>query len=458
MVNSFIFKKLQKVSCIFLVLLGASLAVPSTSSQQAETDVRRDPTVAAIEQVMPSVVNVATATVVEYHDAFEDFMRQFFGYNRAPERQERLNSIGSGVIIDKEGYILTNVHVIRRASRIQVKLWDGREYEADRIGEAPFSDVALLKLRAKPGETFKAVKFAPDDDLLLGETVLAVGNPFGLGGSVTKGILSSKTRRPTGLNEPLNVDDWLQTDAAINPGNSGGALINLRGELIGLNVAMYAEAHGIGFAIPMKQVSQALAKVLSPEATDSLWFGAQLRGNLNALAIATVQPGSPAEKAGLRTGDKLLELNGTPLSNLIQFNRLLSEAPDHKAALLVERGTERPTLRIQLVSFDEMVRQKLGLSLLELNSQAAARLGVRAGKGLFIETVEKNSPAETAELKPGYFLTNIDGKETDDLQTIADVLAHKKKDDSAHLTVVAPRRLGGSFVEFRQGTADIKVR
>jgi serine protease Do len=318
MVNSFILKKLQKVSCIFLALLGASLAVPSTSSQQAETDVRRDPTVAAIERVMPSVVNVATATVVEYHDAFEDFMRQFFGYNRAPERQERLNSIGSGVIIDKEGYILTNVHVIRRASRIQVKLWDGREYEADRIGEAPFSDVALLKLRAKPGETFKAVKFAADDDLLLGETVLAVGNPFGLGGSVTKGILSSKTRRPTGVNEPLNVDDWLQTDAAINPGNSGGALINLRGELIGLNVAMYAEAHGIGFAIPMKQVSQALAKVLSPEATDSLWFGTQLKGNLNALAIATVQPGGPAEKAGLRTGDKLLELNGTPLSNLIQ--------------------------------------------------------------------------------------------------------------------------------------------
>ena len=186
MLNSFLSQKLQKACCGMLVLLGTSLAVPSTSSQSAETDVRRDATVDAIDQAMPSVVNIATATVVEYHDAFEDFMRQFFGYNRAPQRQERLNSIGSGVIIDKEGYILTNVHVIRRASRIQVKLWDGREYEADRIGEAPFSDVALLKLRSKPGETLRAVKFAADDDLLLGETVIALGNPFGLGGSVTK--------------------------------------------------------------------------------------------------------------------------------------------------------------------------------------------------------------------------------------------------------------------------------
>src|SRR6266567_1434819 len=195
-----------------------------------ESDIRRDAAVTAIEQVMPSVVNIATETVIEYHDWYDALLREFYGWRTAP-RQQKSISLGSGVIIDEEGYVLTNFHVVHRASRIQVKLWDGREYDADPVVETEGSDVALLKLRAKPNEKFKAIKLAPDDDLLLGETVLALGNPYGLGGSVSRGILSSKTRRPPMENEPLDVLDWLQTDAAINPGNSGGPLVNLRGEL-----------------------------------------------------------------------------------------------------------------------------------------------------------------------------------------------------------------------------------
>jgi serine protease Do len=454
--------KLRLKQCeVGLALLLAMMLVPSGISTLApEHDVRRDATVNAIEQVMPSVVNIATATVVEYHDAAEDFFRQFFGFDRPRQRREQINSIGSGVIIDKEGYILTNVHVTRRATRIQVKLQDGREYEAERIGEAPNTDVALLKLHAKSGETFKAIRFAADDDLLLGETVIALGNPFGLGGTVTKGILSSKTRRPPTGNEPLNVEDWLQTDAAINPGNSGGPLINLKGELIGLNVAVYAEGHGIGFAIPMKQVSEALAKVLSPEATDSLWFGAQLKVSSGPLTVALVQPGSPAERSGLKAGDRIFDVNGTSINSMLQFNRLLKETPEHKVVLGVKPNNEQgsKTVSVRLVTFDEMVRQRLGLSLLELNSEAAARLGVRAGKGLFVEAVEKNSPAERGEVKPGYFLTEIDGKQTDDLMGVVNALAVKAKGESVHLSVVAPHRIGASFVEFRQGTVDLKLR
>src|SRR6476660_7406985 len=194
------------------ILLG--LLAFSLPALAAEPDIRRDATVAAVERVMPCVVNIATATVVEYQDFYQSLFHEFFGGNAGPRRQQAEYSIGSGVIIDEDGYVLTNLHVVRRATRIQVKLWDGREYEADRIVATENSDVALLKIRCKPGEKFKAVNFAADDDLLLGETVLALGNPFGLGGSVTKGILSSKSRRPATENEPLDVMDWLQTDAA----------------------------------------------------------------------------------------------------------------------------------------------------------------------------------------------------------------------------------------------------
>jgi S1-C subfamily serine protease len=217
----------------------SALIIPRAQAATApEMDIRRDATVAAVQEVMPSVVNIATETLVEYEDFYQRIFREFFGRsNIAPQRQ-RLLSVGSGVIIDEDGYVLTNLHVVPRANRSQVKFWYGSEYDAIPIVATEHSDVALIKISAKPGEKFKAIKFGLPDDLLLGETVLALGNPFGLGGSVTKGILSSKSRRPPSGDEPLDVKDWLQTDAAINPGNSGGPLINLRGELIGLSVAV----------------------------------------------------------------------------------------------------------------------------------------------------------------------------------------------------------------------------
>jgi len=174
-------------------------------------------------------------------------------------------SAGSGVIIDEEGYVLTNVHVVEDATEIMVTLSDKRSYPADLVIGTRKSDVALLKIRAKPGEKFVPVEFAADEDLLLGETVIALGNPFGLGGSVSKGILSAKTRRSSPQEGMLEMEDWLQTDAAINPGNSGGPLVNLDANLIGLNVAIFREGQGIGFAIPVKRVTEALGEIFTPE-------------------------------------------------------------------------------------------------------------------------------------------------------------------------------------------------
>jgi S1-C subfamily serine protease len=426
----------------------------------AESDIRRDATVAAVEQLLPCVVNVATETLVTYHDAQEEMLRRFFGWPAGPGHQQRSLDLGSGVIISEEGDLLTNQHVVRQANRIQVKLWDGREYEAERIAESETRDVALLRIKAKPGERFKAVKFAPEDDLLLGETVLALGNPFGLGGSVSRGILSSKNRRSSTGNETLDVDDWLQTDAAINPGNSGGPLTNLRGELIGLNVATVRpeQGHGVSFAVPVKQINEALSGFLSPESAESLWFGARVKTSGTALAIHLVQPGSPAEKAGLRKGDQVLQVNGRSVGGLFGFNRSVSESPNHEVSLVIQRGGEKKAIKVRMLSFQDLIRQKLGCTLLELTPQTAGRLGIKAGEGLFIEEVEKDGPADRGQLQRGYLLSSIAGQPTSEIKAAADLLSGKKKGEQVSLTVIVPRRLGANFMEFRQGKVEVTVR
>ena len=442
-------------------LLGTALAgtivlQPARALPEAGTDVRRDATVMAVEQVMPSVVNIATETIVEYRDWYDEVFRDFYGWNRAP-RQERRISLGSGVIINEDGDVLTNLHVTQRASRIQVKLWDGREYEAELVVGTTGQDVALLKIKAKPGEKFKAIRLAPEDDLLLGETVLALGNPFGLGGSVTRGILSSKTRRPSAGNEPLDVNDWLQTDAAINPGNSGGPLINLRGELIGLNVAVYRQGQGIGFAIPVKQVADAVAAFFKPETAYKLWFGAHVKPGSNPVLITEVQPGGPADKSGLRSGDRVLQVNGRIPTGFLDFDKMLGESPGHKAALLVEQDNQRRTISLVMMPFEEMIRKKAGFSLAAENP-TGANVSLKGAKGMYVDQVEKNGPAYRAELQRGYFVTDVDGVQAVDLRAVGSVFADKAKGDRVRLTVVVQRPLGADFVEYRQGTLELEIR
>src|SRR5688572_22877070 len=205
-------------------ILGGVLSACSLLANAASTapiaDIRRDATVEAVQKVMPAVVNIRTETIVERRDPFEQLMREFWGPYYRQRGPETTYSLGSGVIIDEDGWVLTNFHVVSRATKVFVRLADGTEFEAERVVGTSFTDVALLKIANPKGEKFTAIKFAADDDLFLGETVISLGNPFGLGGSVSKGILSSKSRRPPTESEPLEVEDWLQTDAAINPGNS----------------------------------------------------------------------------------------------------------------------------------------------------------------------------------------------------------------------------------------------
>lgn len=421
-------------------------------------DIRRDATVNAIEQVLPCVVNIATESVVEYHDFYDALLRQFYG----AQPRTRVD-LGSGVIIDEEGYVLTNFHVVRRATRIQVKLWDGREFEADPIVATDASDVALIKIRIKPGQKFKAIRFAADDDLLLGETVIALGNPFGLGGSVTRGILSSKNRRPSTGNEPLDVQDWLQTDAAINPGNSGGPLVNLRGELIGLNVAVYREEQGergvgVGFSIPIKHVSAALSRFFTPEVSSALWLGAQFKAGAGALVVSMVQPGSPADRAGLKVGHQLLEVDGQPVQTLMACNRLLTKEKDRRRVQLsVSWRRERHVVKVELLGFKEMMREKLGMELGPLDRQKF-RAAVNLGDALVIEDVEEAGPAARARLQKGYLVSAIEAQEASNTRAVMGLMSSVPPGETVRVSVIVPRRLGGNYVEFQRASVDLKAR
>ena len=423
---------------------------PAASAAAApETDVRRDAAVNAIEEVMPSVVNISTETIVEMRDQFDQVFRDFFGPNWGRRSQRRQHSLGSGVIIDETGYVLTNMHVVRRADLITVTLADGRDFKAKWIVGTTKTDVALLKLLDTGGEKFKAIKFAPDDDLLLGETVLALGNPFGLGGSVSRGILSSKARRPATGDESLDIQDWLQSDAAINPGNSGGPLVNLRAELIGINVAVYREGQGIGFAIPIKRVSEALNEIYTPEMIRSLWFGASFENTAGTLVTVAVEPGSPAEKAGLRAGDRVLTVNDKPPRNIVELNRDLMAGGDRRdSRLAIQRGQERKALSLRLVPEETFfnanyIRQRLGAALQPLTPEQAAALGFAQFQGFLVSSIDPGGPSERAGLKEGELVQSFDGQVAGNLVRAAHFLYARKSGDRVRLNVVVPRRARG---------------
>lgn len=425
----------------------------------AAGDVRRDATVAAVERVLPAVVNIATMTV-ERADPYDQMLREFFGYGRrAPDT---VYSSGSGVVIDEEGWVLTNFHVIREASRVQVMLADSTEpLEARVVSVSEANDLALLQLKAKPGQKFRAVDFAEDDDLLLGETVVALGNPYGLGGSVSRGILSSKTRRQEKDGETMEVEDWLQTDASINPGNSGGPLVNLRGELIGLNVAVLARAQGIGFAIPVKRIAATLAQMGSPEATRGMWFGAVVRGTRPPLVVTEIQRGSPADTAGLEPGDEILAVNGDGFRSSFQFQRLLG-AEGADATLQIQRGDERRQVKVRLLKeaavFNaDYVRRRLGATLERVPEDLARQLRIPAAAGLWVASVEPGGPAEKAGLARGVIVTAVDGQSAPDLVTVGRGLNRKKSGEAMVLDLLWARRRG-MVLQVSEGRVQLKLR
>ena len=444
--NTFVSRRL------FPALLTVAVIATSLGSDPAPPDPRRDATVLTVEKVLPSVVNIATTELREVNDFFRAAIRLL---NSQP-LVERGLSIGSGVIIDEEGYVLTADHVVRHAKEIYVKLADGRERQADWVFVTARTDVALLKIRTRPGDKFVPIRLAADDDLLLGETVVALGNPLGLGTSVSRGILSSKNRRPPPELEPLGSADWLQTDAAINQGSSGGPLVNLRGELIGINAAVQATGEGIAFAIPIRIVTDALSEILTPERINGLWFGGKIKPVRGADAgsaggtVVEVQPESPAAKAGLRARDVVLAVNSQTTRGFMEMTRLVLSASAQQALTLgVRRDGARRDLKVQLIeekSFFNaaLIRQRSGATVTEMTPAIARGFGLRQPEGLVVTDIDADGPAAQAKLPPrSAVVTGCDGRAIGSLVDFAKLLHAKKAGETVTLEYFVFLNQGG---------------
>jgi serine protease Do len=379
-----------------------------TAAARADVDpLRRTQVVEAVERASPGVVNISTSQVVERtpfphpsDPSFDEFFRDFF--DGRPRRSEQ-TSLGSGAIVDAKGTILTNSHVIQRGSRIRVTLVDGREFDATLVGADADSDLAVLHIDA---EGLPAVTLGTASDLMIGETVIAIGNPFGLSHTVTTGVVSAVGRSLR--SEDRTFSDFIQTDAAINPGNSGGPLLNIRGELIGINTAIYGKAEGIGFAIPVDRARRIMRDLVSFGAVREGWLGIAVQDLTPQLArhfevragvvVTGVEDGSPAERAGLVRGMVITGAGDQPVRSLADWDRLVSgRGPGDTVGLTVnEEGKER---RLQLTvgtyperALDALVSSGLGIEVTERgggllitdvrSSSAAARIGIKSGDRL----------------------------------------------------------------------------
>jgi len=454
----------QRMSNKLGTVIGLIIGV--TAFGQAEVSRRHDAVVEAVGLVMPGVVNIATKTRVQRVRYYYDWWRD----NWAPYAQELppQESAGSGVIVDASGYVLTNVHVVKDADEIWVKINDesgkAKVYRARAVAGSLATDIALLKITPEePGETFAAANFADDGDLLLGETVLALGNPFGLGGSVSRGILSSKSRRTETEGNKLDIPDWLQTDASINPGNSGGPLINLDGEIIGINVAVLKEGQGIGFAIPVKRVNESLSRIFTPEFLEGNWFGAAINAGNNPLSVASVEPQSPAAKAGITEGDQIVEIDGIAPLNYVEFaSRLLNFSDNRTVKLQIKRNGKLIDSTVNLIPekayFNTgLIREKTGATLDALTPEVARALGFNFSEGLVVSQVDDDSPAEEAGLITGIVITAINGREVDNIISAARVINGLASRETVTLDVLQMLRKG-LFLRHATGNVTLRLR
>lgn len=426
---------------------------------RAEVSVGQLPDFVALSKKMrPVVVNISSTQVSEARgpqsphefgspfgeeDPFNEFWRRFFGgpMPRGPQRQR---SLGSGFIIDSDGSILTNNHVVENAQKIVVKLDNDKEYEAKVIGRDPKTDIAVIKIETRT--TLSAANLGDSDRLDVGEWVMAIGNPFGLDSTVTSGIVSAKGRH-IGQGP---YDNFIQTDASINPGNSGGPLINLRGEVIGINTAIFSRTGGnmgIGFAIPINLVKELLPQLrgkgrvtrgylgvliqkVTPEIAESLG----MERSQGAL-VANVSKDGPAEKAGVKVGDVIVEFDGKEVKDSGDLPIIVARtAVDKKVRMKVLRDRKEVTLNVSVgeLKDEEVVasapeKGEFGLTVQRLTPQVAESLGLEKTEGVVVSTVEPGSAADEAGLRRGDVIVEIDRKPIRNLEEYKKTLASMRK-------------------------------
>lgn len=458
-----------KLTVIFcLTLLGSSLGTLVTPTFGA---VAPDSFVTLAKQASPAVVNISTEKSFKRpqirqgqrspgfpgpspfgpNDPFHDFFDKFFG--QMP-REFKQRSLGTGFIFEKEGFIITNNHVVDGADKIKVRLVDGREFAATIKGRDSLTDLALIKI-SEATHNLPILSLGDSDAMQVGDWVLAAGNPFGLANTVTQGIISAKGR----VIGAGPYDDFLQTDASINPGNSGGPLLNLKGEVIGINTAILATGQGIGFAIPSSIAKNVITQLKEKGKVVRGLLGVQVQIVTPDLAksfglkeahgalVAEVNPGSPAAKSGIHRGDIIVEYDGKAIKEMNELPRLVAQtAPGKQVTIKVLRHGEEKTFTVTVAELKqeqqkqagmehEGEKSSLGMVVQELDQALAQELRVKETSGVVVIKVEQGSPAADAGVHPGDLIEEINVSPVHNMKEYKEAVSKLPKGSTARLLI-----------------------
>lgn len=433
------------------------------------------------EKIKPAVVNISTTSTVDVPgDPFQHFMGQndqqgplgdFFKnfFNEVPDRKMKQQSLGSGFIINKDGYIITNNHVVDHADEIKVKLSDGREYKAKVIGRDKKTDLALIKI-SSIFKDLPVLELGDSDKMRVGDWVLAVGNPFGLEQTVTQGIISA-TGRVIGSGP---YDNFLQTDAPINPGNSGGPLVNLKGEVIGINSAIIPNGQGIGFAIPSSMAKSIVAQLKEHGKVVRGWIGVTIQTVTPDLAksfgmteprgalVSDVAPGGPADKGGVKQGDIIVSFDGNNIKDSSSLSRIVAVTPVGKDVdVNIIRNGKEMTVKIKI---EEMTESRLasqqgeesqapvqsfGMKVAAITSQLQQQLGIKDKSGVLVISVDQGSIADAAGVQKGDVIKEVNRKPVKNLAEYNSAVAGMAKGQPLLLLL---KRNGQTFFVTMEGS------
>lgn len=471
------FQRLQILAAIFLCF--SLLTVQPLAAAQDDNIALLDRSSKAFSSVVkkagPAVVYIGVEKTAkgfggqgqDPSDLFNDpFFQRFFGpqfqHPKRPPREFKQRGAGSGFIISSDGLILTNNHVVENADTIKVRLADEREFTAEVIGTDPQSDVALIKI---DGKNLPTLPLGDSDKLEVGEWVIAIGSPFELSQTVTVGVVSAKGRSKIGIND---YENFIQTDAAINPGNSGGPLLNIHGEAVGINTAIFSRSGGymgIGFAIPVNMAKSIQQQLQNDGKVTRGWLGVVIQDMNEDLAqsfdlekaegilVAEVADDSPAQQADLKQGDVILSLNGTQLDDVADLrNRIAMIQPDSKVTLQLIRDGRKKSIDVvigeQPSDFSRTAKgqegptngsllDKMGLSLQELTPELAEHFGYKKGQGVIIAQVTQDSPAARVGLQPGQLIEEVNKVRVHNLTELKKALKQTKNPNQILLRVRA---------------------
>ena len=427
-----------------LITLGC-LSVGGTAVADAPADnPRRTPVVEAFEKTHGAVVNISSTKVVEINRSRSplDFFFQDFDRFLGPRtRRDKSTSVGSGFVIHKNGYIVTNAHVVDRATDVKITFDDQTSYDAEVVAEDRAHDLALLKI--EPKSPLPVLQFGDSSDLMIGETVIAIGNPLGYQHTLTTGVISATDRdlklTSARTGQPVVYANLIQTDAGINPGNSGGPLLNVLGQLIGINTAIRSDAQNIGFAIPINTLKRLLPVMIREQQKNQFSLGLSVDHHRR---VTRVLKDSPASRAGMRVGDTVTAVNGQRVESDFDFYmQLLDHQPGQIVSLETQRSGSPRTARIRLQEPPrpdgaKLATQRLGITLSPLSRVDARRLRLQSNAGLMIDDAERGGPAQREGIAAGDILTALGGYYVKDLDEVGSILDQAQAGDQIYVRIL----------------------